>query len=259
MIVCTHNLMHRRTTDEAVTRGTKALSIVFSFTNRVPTFIQQSHLEASEGATRLCRVAPDPHQNPADNEAAWSAYWSPILQTFTTQATNPCRAIRHTAFAFLQRCLLSPSLTSSLASTDSPNRTDPSASMPNGEDGTPTAIATKISETVFGMVLFPLITRLLKPEVYQSDPLGMTETRVQAATLLCKVFLSRMEDIKGLGGQWGLVGIWEGILSVCDRLMGSGVGGNELVRFLHFSLQTTRNPARTCHVLSWYWSNGAIS
>lgn len=35
----------------------------------------------------------------------------------------------------------------------------------------------------------PLITSLLKPEVYQSDPLGMGETRDRAATLLSKVFL----------------------------------------------------------------------
>lgn len=58
----------------------------------------------------------------------------------------------------------------------------------------------------------------------------MNETRVQAAALLCKVFLSRMEDMRGLDGQWGLVGVWTGILGVCERLIKSGVGGNEMVR-----------------------------
>ncbi|KAK3059705.1 hypothetical protein LTS18_010233, partial [Coniosporium uncinatum] len=75
---------------------------------------------------------------------------------------------------------------------------------------------------IFGDVLFPLITQLLKPEVYQSDAQGMAETRVQAATLLCKIFLNYMV----LLAEWdGMVGLWLGIVDVLERLMRSGQGG----------------------------------
>lgn len=88
---------------------------------------------------------------------AWKAYWSPIFGALTTQCTNPCREIRHAAFSALQRSLLSGELNSG-----------------GHEEWT----------AIFNEVLFPLIVRLLKPEVYSSDPVGMSETRVQAATLL---------------------------------------------------------------------------
>jgi brefeldin A-resistance guanine nucleotide exchange factor 1 len=112
----------------------------------------------------------------------------------TTQCTNPCREIRHQAFSSLQRSLLSPELTS-------------------GDHEEWTAI--------FGEVLFPLITRLLKPEVYSSDPVGMSETRVQAATLLCRIFLHYLV----LLSKWdGMLDLWLKILDIMDRLMNSGQG-----------------------------------
>jgi brefeldin A-resistance guanine nucleotide exchange factor 1 len=42
---------------------------------------------------------------------------------------------------------------------------------------------------IFDRVLFPVMDELLKPQVYERDPSGMTETRLKAATLLCKIFL----------------------------------------------------------------------
>ena len=112
----------------------------------------------------------------------------------TTQCTNPCREIRHQAFSSLQRSLLSPELTS-------------------GDHEEWTAI--------FSEVLFPLITRLLKPEVYSSDPIGMSETRVQAATLLCRIFLHYLV----LLSKWeGMLDLWIKILDIMDRLMNSGQG-----------------------------------
>lgn len=75
--------------------------------------------------------------------------------------------------------------------------------------------------------MFPLITRLLKPEVYQSDPVGMSETRVQAATLLCKMFLNYLI----LLSEWeGMLDLWLRILDIMDRLMNSGQG-DHLVSF----------------------------
>lgn len=79
---------------------------------------------------------------------------------------------------------------------------------------------------IFGDVLFPLINRLLKPEVFQSDPRGMSDTRVQAATLLCKVFLHYLVMLS----EWdGMLDLWLKILDIMDRLMNSGQG-DHLVR-----------------------------
>ncbi|RFU30168.1 hypothetical protein B7463_g6156, partial [Scytalidium lignicola] len=161
------------TTEAAVSRGVKAITMIYSLTSRIPVLLKQSHLESKE---------------------AWAAYWSPIFGALTTQCTNPCREIRHQAFSSLQRTLLSPELTS-------------------GDHEEWTAI--------FGEVLFPLIVRLLKPEVYSSDPVGMSETRVQAATLLCKIFLHYLV----LLSKWeGMLDLWLKILDIMDRLMNSGQG-----------------------------------
>ncbi|KAK4462786.1 hypothetical protein QBC42DRAFT_267044 [Cladorrhinum samala] len=133
-------------------------------------------------------------QSHLESNEAWSAYWLPIFQALTTQCTNPCREIRHLAFSSLQRTLLSPELTSS-------------------DHSEWTAI--------FGEVLFPLILRLLKPEVFSSDRDGMSETRVQAASLLSKVFLQYLVKLS----EWdGMLDLWLKIIEIMDRLMNSGQG-----------------------------------
>jgi golgi-specific brefeldin A-resistance guanine nucleotide exchange factor 1 len=74
---------------------------------------------------------------------------------------------------------------------------------------------------IFGKVLFPLIIQLLKPEVFLSDRDGMSEMRVQSASLLCKVFLQYMV----LLSEWdGMLDLWIKILEIMDRLMNSGQG-----------------------------------
>lgn len=149
------------------------------------------------------------NQSHLESKEAWAAYWSPIFRALTTQCTNPCREIRHQAFSSLQRALLSPELT-------------------QGEHEEWTAI--------FGEVLFPLILRLLKPEVYSSDPVGMSETRVQAATLLSKIFLHYLT----LLSEWeGMLDLWLKILDIMDRLMNSGQG-DSLVSLLPSILISSR-------------------
>ncbi|EKG16735.1 SEC7-like protein [Macrophomina phaseolina MS6] len=161
--------------NEVVVRGSRAMTIVFQLTSRVPHFIEQSQLETNE---------------------AWNAYWSPIFQCLTNQCLNPCREIRHQALSSLQRTLLSNDLAS-----------------PDHKEWT----------KIFGEVLFPLINQLLKPETYQSDPGGMGETRVEAATLLCKIFLHYLVALS----EWeGMLDLWVKILSIMDRLMNSGQGDN---------------------------------
>jgi len=159
--------------DAVVSRGVKAVGIIYKLTGRIPSLMQQSHLESNE---------------------AWAAYWSPIFQSLTTQCINPCREIRHQSFSALQRTLLSKELTSG---------------------------SNEVWTAIFGEVLFPLIIRLLKPEVYSSDPVGMSETRVQAATLLCRIFLHYLVKLS----EWeGMLDLWLKILDIMDRLMNSGQG-----------------------------------
>ncbi|WPH04611.1 Hypothetical protein R9X50_00750300 [Acrodontium crateriforme] len=157
--------------NEAVIRGTQALMIVARFADRVPSLIENSHLDA---------------------EKAWRTYWSPILGCLSTQCVNPCREIRQQAFTSLQRCLLFKDL----ASADHEAWTE-----------------------IFSQVLFPLINQLLKPEVYQTDPVGMSETRLQVSQLLCRIFLHYLS----LLGEWsGMSDLWFKILDTMDRMMNSG-------------------------------------
>ncbi|KAL1841846.1 hypothetical protein VTJ49DRAFT_6523 [Mycothermus thermophilus] len=140
-------------------------------------------------------------QSHLETSKAWSAYWLPVFQALTTQCANPCREIRHLALNSLQRSLLSPELTTAKGGTEEGNSTEWTA--------------------IFGEVLFPLILRLLKPEVFSSDRDGMSETRVQAASLLCKVFL---QYLVALSTWEGMVDLWVKIIEIMDRLMNSGQG-----------------------------------
>lgn len=87
---------------------------------------------------------------------------------------------------------------------------------------------------IFGEVLFPLILVLLKPEVFSSDRDGMSETRVQAASLLSKVFLQYLVMLS----QWdGMLDLWLKIIEIMDRLMNSGQG-DSLVSYTHHAAWT---------------------
>lgn len=148
------------------------------------------------------------NQSHLESTKAWSAYWLPIFQALTTQCINPCREVRHLAFSSLQRSLLSEELTSS-----------------DHKEWT----------AIFGEVLFPLILRLLKPEVFSSDRDGMSETRVQAASLLCKVFLQYIVQLS----EWdGMLDLWLKIVEIMDRLMNSGQGDSLVSLTLPRSLET---------------------
>lgn len=199
-----------------VTRGIKAIHHIYQLTSRIPHLMKQSHLESNEGEMS----SPHHEKNPQPkltHRKAWSAYWLPIFQALTTQCTNPCREVRHLAFASMQRSLLSPELTSA-----------------DHEEWT----------AIFGEVLFPLILRLLKPEVFSSDRDGMSETRVQAASLLCKVFLQYLVILS----KWeGMLDLWLRVIEIMDRLMNSGQG-DSLVRFSWCCVYRT--------VLTLWWLGG---
>ena len=60
----------------------------------------------------------------------------------------------------------------------------------------------------------------------------MGETRVQAATLLCKIFLHHLV----LLSEWdGMLEVWLKILDIMDRLMDSGQGDSLVSIFKVFS------------------------
>jgi golgi-specific brefeldin A-resistance guanine nucleotide exchange factor 1 len=177
---------------DEITRGVNAIHMISNVTARIPSLMNQSHLESSEG--RCCVRYCVGVQCRLTAFKAWSAYWLPIFQALTTQCTNHSRDVRLTAFTCLQRSLQSPELTSS-----------------DHKEWT----------AIFGEVLFPLILRLLKPEVFSSDRDGMSEMRVQAASLLCKVFLQYLV----LLSAWdGMLDLWVKIIDIMDRLMNSGQG-----------------------------------
>ncbi|OAA56011.1 cytohesin-2 [Cordyceps fumosorosea ARSEF 2679] len=133
-------------------------------------------------------------QSQLESGEAWSAYWLPIFQSLMHQCGNPCREVRQLAFSSLHRSLLSAELTTN----------DP-------QEWT----------AIFSKVLFPLILRLLKPEVFSADREGMSKLRIQATSLLCKVFLHYLT----LLAEWdGLLPLWTKIIEIMDRLMNSGQG-----------------------------------
>ncbi len=167
----------------AVQRALKALSLIHNLTSLTPGFIHQSHLDRNE---------------------AWAAYWSPIFRSLCAQCINPCREIRRRAVSALQRVLLSEDL----AQSSSPGKHARSDSIQSAAslksekvqaDGDDDASGGQQEWTsLFTEVLFPLILRLLKPDVYQLDTVGMGETRVQCATVLTKIFLRYLDLLAGL-------------------------------------------------------------
>lgn len=72
-------------------------------------------------------------------------------------------------------------------------------------------------EEAFNRIVFPLVDELLKPEVFNRDPAGMPETRLRAASLLCKAFMQL--EVKEGEGQTDIRVVWIQVLDLLDRLM----------------------------------------
>ena len=72
-------------------------------------------------------------------------------------------------------------------------------------------------EEAFNRVVFPLVDELLKPEIFSRDPAGMPETRLRAASLLCKTFMQL--EVKEGESQADIRVIWIQVLDLLDRLM----------------------------------------
>jgi brefeldin A-resistance guanine nucleotide exchange factor 1 len=123
----------------------------------------------------------------------WEVMWYQYIQALANQCVNSSRQTRSQALTYYQRILLSQELHSR-----------------KGFDW----IAT------FDKAIFPLIGSLLKPEIYEIDPEGMASTRLQAASLLCKVFLQYVVQIQQHSND--VLVLWIKILDTLDRLINSG-------------------------------------
>ncbi|WVR05849.1 hypothetical protein IAU60_002875 [Kwoniella sp. DSM 27419] len=121
---------------------------------------------------------------------AFNTFWLPPLLVIGKQCVNGSREIRQRAMGYLQRLLLSSQLLS-------------------GEEST--------LPTIFDRVLFPVLEELLKPQAYERDPRGMSETRLKAATLLCKTFLQYVLRLVESGQA--VEGLFVKVLDKLERFM----------------------------------------
>lgn len=67
-----------------------------------------------------------------------------------------------------------------------------------------------------------MLEELLKPQVFRRDPEGMSETRLRASALLCKIFLQYLAQLSERQGMKTMTDLWLKILGYQDRFMHSG-------------------------------------
>ncbi|QSL66797.1 hypothetical protein MERGE_001184 [Pneumocystis wakefieldiae] len=127
-----------------------------------------------------------------DFKEVWEIFWAPIFNIFQEQCTNIFYEVRQEAFTCLQKSLFS--------------------SQFSNDENLQWIL-------VFKEILFPLIFRLLKPEIYQLDLQGMAQARIQAVTLLCKVYLHYLVKLSKYDG---MLDLWINLLDIIDRLINSG-------------------------------------
>lgn len=114
------------------------------------------------------------------------------MASLERQSINTSREIRQAAITHLQRVLLGQFIL-----------------LEDADQGQ--------VEDAFNRVVFPLVDELLKPEVFNRDPAGMPETRLRAASLLCKAFMQL--EVKEGESQADIRVIWIQVLDLLDRLM----------------------------------------
>eukprot|EP00794_Sanderia_malayensis_P012101 gene12101-13351_t len=118
----------------------------------------------------------------------WIKCWCPLLQGIARLCCDNRKEIRMSALTILQRSLLAEDL-QTLTATE--------------------------WESCFNKVLFPMLARLLEVPS-DVDPIGLEETRMRAATLLCKAFLKLLNTLLTLST---FTALWMTILDFMDRYM----------------------------------------
>ena len=142
-------------------------------------------------------------------EQLWKQCCVPLISSLSRQSTNASREVRHTALIHLQRILLGQQV------------------LLPGVEG--------VSETVFDVIVFPLLDSLLQPQIVRRDPRGIPETRLRASVLLCKVFMQL--EVNDGAKEKDILPLWIEILDILDRLMNAD-RRDQLVRrpFLDFGI-----------------------
>ncbi|KAL1421274.1 hypothetical protein MTO96_023245 [Rhipicephalus appendiculatus] len=147
----------------------------------VPELVLSSTgLPVSGDLSRLARGNQQP--------TLWNLCWCPLLQGIARLCCDTRRQIRTSALTYLQRALLVHDL-QALSATE--------------------------WEACFNKVLFPLLSKLME-NVSPDDPVGMEETRMRGATLLCKVFLQHLNPLLSLPT---FTALWLTILDFMDKYM----------------------------------------
>jgi brefeldin A-resistance guanine nucleotide exchange factor 1 len=72
-------------------------------------------------------------------------------------------------------------------------------------------------DEIFNRVVFPLLDELLKQQVFLRDPKDMSETRLRASALLCKVFMHF--EVRDNRPEIDIRLLWIQVLDLLDRLM----------------------------------------
>lgn len=121
-------------------------------------------------------------------EFMWTKCWCPLLQGIARMCCDMRRDVRMSALTYLQRALLVHDLQ---------------------------ALTAVEWEACFNKVLFPMLARLLEVGNTE-DPMGVEETRMRAATLLCKVFLQHLTPLLSLST---FTALWLTILDFMDKYM----------------------------------------
>lgn len=123
-----------------------------------------------------------------DFTSLWARGWCPLLQGIARLCCDSRKQVRTSAVTYLQRALLVHDLQT---------------------------LSAHEWEGCFNKVLFPLLSKLLEP-LSPSDPLGLEETRMRAATVLCKVFLHHLTPLQSLPT---FTALWLTILDFMDKYM----------------------------------------
>ncbi|XP_022240117.1 Golgi-specific brefeldin A-resistance guanine nucleotide exchange factor 1-like isoform X2 [Limulus polyphemus] len=122
------------------------------------------------------------------NTSLWTRCWCPLLQGISRLCCDTRRNVRTSALTYLQRALLVHDLQ---------------------------ALTPCEWESCFNKVLFPLLSKLLE-NLSPQDPIGMEETRMRGATLLCKVFLQHLNPLLSLPT---FTALWLTILDFMEKYM----------------------------------------
>lgn len=182
-----------------VARGKMAVDTLFNLHNLLSRVIDASHLPKDQGLI-ISSIILAKHE--LKGHIAWRQLCLPLLTSLSRQSSNAAREIRHNAISHLQRILLGPHII-----VDEFHHSQ--------------------VEEIFNRVVFPLVDDLLKVEVFQRDPQGMSETRLRASALLCKAFMHL--DVREDQVKADFRILWIQILDLLDRLMNIDKG-DHLVR-----------------------------